>query len=63
MGIDTREQSGDARATLVGDERDTVAAVGQFGGERMGGHHVPAGTAGREDEMARDAHLLFHFTT
>jgi hypothetical protein len=29
----------------------------------MSGHHVPTRSTGRENKMARNAHLPLHFTT
>ena len=46
------EQPGDARAAIVGDQRDAMAAPHQLLGQRMGGDHVPAGAAGGEDVVA-----------
>ena len=45
-----------ARAAIVGDQRDMMAAPLQLCGKRKGGNQMAAGSSGSEHEMARDSH-------
>jgi hypothetical protein len=60
--LDTIEESRNPGTTFISDERDTVATLSQFLGQRVRWHHVAAGASGRENEMPL-AQRLLHFTT
>ena len=63
MDLHPVEQPRNPRAAIVGDERAAMPPRQQFLGQRMGGHHVPAGAAGGEDIVARFGHLRLAFFT
>jgi len=62
MGLHAIEQAGDARTPLIGNECDAVPAAHQLGRQRVRRDHMDPGAAGRENEVANDAHRPFQRT-
>ena len=63
MDLRAFENTGNLGATLIGDERDMMAARHQFLRHRMGGNHMTPRPAGGEDEVTGNAHRPLHLTT